>query len=198
MAIPVESVDNPVVARSLLEAIGGEVSNKPILVGEDNPYGGDPTFALYPSPAGSAGDRLCRKVLELTPSTYLREYDRANLCATKWSAPEAREVARSIMAQKNYVITLGAKVAKAFGLPTAPFAVHRVRLDLLDPLLLEETGGRLTFRPPGGPQVCVVAVLPHPSGRCRAWNEPKAFERARETLKKWSNDVIVSGAALLD
>jgi hypothetical protein len=30
---------------------------KPLLVGESNPYGGDPAFALYPSPPGCAGLR---------------------------------------------------------------------------------------------------------------------------------------------
>ena len=28
------------------------------------------------------------------------------------------------------------------------------------------------------------ACLPHPSGRCREWNKPGAWARARETVKE--------------
>lgn len=34
------------------------VTTKPILVGETNPYGGNPDYALYPDPPGSGGERL--------------------------------------------------------------------------------------------------------------------------------------------
>ena len=68
------------------------------------------------------------------------------------------------------VVALGARVAGALAacvrswLP-APFASAMVDYDGEDPFS------------PGWVQR--VAYLPHPSGRCRAWNEPGARERAR-------------------
>lgn len=62
---------------------------RPILVGEANPYGGDPRYALYPLPENSAGGRLCRLILKLEVRQYLRSFDRRNLCATKrWIAED--------------------------------------------------------------------------------------------------------------
>ena len=39
---------------------------RPIIVGEANPYGGDPAYALYPIPENSAGGRLCRLIMALS------------------------------------------------------------------------------------------------------------------------------------
>jgi hypothetical protein len=128
---------------------------KPLLVGEDNPYGSDPRYALYPEPPNSAGGRLCRLVLGLTVRQYIGHFNRVNLCAGKWSMAEARRNAGLIRrrAVDTPVILLGAKVCAAFDLPFAPFS---------------HSGS--------------IAILPHPSGRCRAWSEPGAFGRARGLL----------------
>lgn len=133
---------------------------RPLLVGEANPYGGDPYYALFPFPENSAGGRLCHKVLGLSQREYLSRFDRANLCATRWRAREARNSAIRIEVERaGFVAVLfGAKVARAFGLPFTPFEPPVKRL--------------MTF-----------VVLPHPSGRCRAWNEPGAFDRARTALR---------------
>jgi len=140
---------------------------RPLLVGEANPYGGDPEFALYPSPPGCAGDRLCRKVMGLDPDDYLERFDRVNLCPTKWSTREARVRASEILAgdhgaPRAYVL-LGSRVKAAFGVGHDPFSHFR------------------SLRELPGPQVFVV--LPHPSGLSRAWNAPGAYERARDTLR---------------
>lgn len=133
---------------------------KILLVGEHNPYGPDPRFALYPSPAGCAGERLCEKILGMSASAYLSEFDRVNLVTTpKWSAVTARIKANEIIVvgQRDRLVLLGAKVAAAFGLPSEPFQFH------------DRPWGR-------------ALVLPHPSGRCRAWNAAGAFERARDSF----------------
>ena len=142
---------------------------KPLLVGEANPYGGDPTFALYPSPPGCSGDRLCRLVMGLDPDDYLERFDRVNLCPSAWRVRVARENVSRILLEngewggRRRVVLLGAKVTRAFSLAFEPFT-HR----------LVETIGRSTH----------YVVLPHPSGLSRAWYEPGAFERARAVLRE--------------
>jgi hypothetical protein len=132
---------------------------KPLLVGESNPYGANPEFALYPAPRGCSGDRLCRLVLRMDPDAYLDAFERVNLCAGKWSMKAARARAGELLASRAAGVTvlLGARVCNAFGLAFVPFSVV-----------------------PGGDQV--VAILPHPSGLSRAWNEPGAYDRARSVL----------------
>src|ERR1019366_2424267 len=135
---------------------------KPLFVGESNPYGADPEFALYPAPRGCSGDRLCRLVLRMDPDAYLDSYERANLCAEPWSTPGAREAARRSFLARDYlkdgsqVVMLGANVTNAFGFNFAPFVVYAERF------------------------VC----LPHPSGLSRAWHEHGAFDKARGVLRR--------------
>lgn len=132
---------------------------KPLLVGELNPYGPSADFALYPSPTGSAGWRLCHKVLGLDEETYLIAYDRMNLCAHRWSIRAARDVAALIRAEREggVLVLLGAKVCSAFGWAYQPFTQVRENAEL----------------PPR------AVILPHPSGRSRAWQEPHAVWKAR-------------------
>lgn len=140
---------------------------KPLLVGEANPYGGDPDFALYPAPDGCSGHRLCTLILKMRRADYLREFERVNLCPYKWYMREARERAADLRTWRGPLILLGAKVAWAFGFdPFVPFTIS--------------DGGK-------------TLVLPHPSGLCRTWNEPNAFVRARELVAK----VVPSIAHLL-
>jgi hypothetical protein len=130
------------------------------LMGENNPYGSDPYFALYPEPEHSAGGRLCRLILGMREAAYLREFSRVNLLQRpKWSAPLARAAAAAFVASlgpHDAVILLGRKVHEAFHgkAPWVPFA---------------QVGGFLS--------------LPHPSGLCRIWNEPGAIEKTRAAVK---------------
>lgn len=126
-----------------------------LLVGEANPYGGDPGYALWTEPAGCAGERLCRLVMGLEPAEYYRRFERMNLCHREWKMKEARARA-SVIPYATYtkVVLLGAKVRQAFGVEGANFTTQ-------------------------GPFV----ILPHPSGLCREWHKPGAFERAREVLR---------------
>jgi hypothetical protein len=126
---------------------------KPLLVGELNPYGADPKHALFPYPERSAGGRLCHRILAMHRAEYLRSFDRVNLCVGKWSVPAARRRAFELRQLRQPTILLGVKVCNAFLVHFRPFEV---------------SGGCL--------------VLPHPSGLCRLWNEPGAYERARTAV----------------
>ncbi|HUT79289.1 MAG TPA: hypothetical protein VM285_16435 [Polyangia bacterium] len=127
---------------------------KTLLVGEMNPYGADPAFALYPLPEHASGGRLAR-ILGLHPREYLRTFDRVNLCTGKWSMRTARGEANRLNTLQesgrwDHMVLLGRKVCDAFCVRYEPFT---------------SCGSYL--------------VLPHPSGRCRAWSEAGAAERAR-------------------
>ncbi len=141
----------------------------PVLVGELNPYGSRPEFALYDSPEGSAGERMRRMVCGLRPHTY-RALSRHNLCVGEWSGPVARASARHLSCsyEGRVLVLLGRKVASAFGLAREPaFSIHR-------PPVFTLVGGPTT----------VHVLLPHPSGLCREWHEPGAFARARGLLRE--------------
>lgn len=145
---------------------------KPLFVGESNPYGSFPEFALYPEPQHSAGGRLCRLVLRLDPDDYLERFDRVNLCVGAWDLRAAAKEADRLRSEaaengSRTIVLLGAKVCSAFGLAFMPFTV-------IDGFSL-----RHPFADSGN-----VVRLPHPSGLSRAWGEPGAFERARATLRQ--------------
>jgi hypothetical protein len=145
-----------------------------MLIGESNPHGGDPAFALYPLPEGSAGWNLACVILGLSRAEYLRRFERRNLLAgPRWSIPEARRAALEVstsMSEGDRAILLGARVAAAFSLEYAPFEEREfvVRPGFVD------QAARSRF-----------LILPHPSGRCRAWNEPGAFARARGAVESF-------------
>lgn len=123
-----------------------------VIVGELNPYGSEPRYALHDLPVNAAGHRLRDKVLGLGRLSYFR-IPRFNLCTGKWAARDAAAEATRLQAlhPEAMFLLLGRKVATAFGLKDAE---------------LFSTVGRFV-------------VIPHPSGRCREWNDPTAFQRAR-------------------
>jgi len=134
---------------------------KPLLVGELNPYGSDPRYALYPMPERSAGGRLC-KILGLTMREYLSRFDRTNLCTGEWKLQAAREAAWNLsvaVKESRPIILLGVKVCTAFTLEYAPFT--------------KVTDNDEFY------------ILPHPSGKCRTWNNPSSVGRARELLAEF-------------
>lgn len=133
---------------------------RPLLLGECNPYGPDPEFALWPAPEGCSGWRLCRVILGLEPDDYLGKFDRANLLeGEKWSAPHARAAAHKIRERGHTaLVLLGAKVQSAFGYSGR------------EPFSREREGSRALF------------FMPHPSGRCLAWNDFTNIVRARDLV----------------
>lgn len=156
-----------------------------VLVGEVNPYATHPSYALYCVPRGSAGERLQRLVLALEPDAYLA-LPRYNLCERKWSAPQARKAAAEILQRHanetcdDVIVLLGRKVVEAFyggpeGCPQS---------DWPEPF----TTDHMAYAPLGGHETAAhsrkdnLVILPHPSGLCRAWAEPGAFQRARDLV----------------
>lgn len=135
-----------------------------LLVGEDNPYGADPRFALYHKPRHASGNRL-RQHLGLRDSTY-EKLAKINLCTKAWTIVEARVRALSVKYQVSrdldVIVLLGAKVRGAFGFAETEFFG-----------VVSEPG-----------VIPVFVVLPHPSGLSRPWNQPGAREEARKILKR--------------
>ncbi len=140
---------------------------KPILVGEYNPYGSDPYYALYPMPQGCAGERLCCDILGMYKKDYLEVFDRTNLCAGSWSITKAREKAESL--RGRYAVLLGSKVCAAYDVPFEPFASQY-------PGTPEGGGG--------------ILVLPHPSGRNRMWSDPDNLKRARDAMVAFLPQIV--------
>ena len=147
----------------------------PVLVGELNPYGDRPFFALFDDPPNSAGGRMRRLVTGLPPRTY-RSLHRHNLCVGSWSIREAR--AKAVLLKDHYsskevgFVLLGRKVSLAFGLEKqAPFS-QTIQDDF------------------------PMVILPHPSGLCRIWNEPGAFRRAQDILRSVFPGLPWGGQAL--
>lgn len=142
---------------------------RPILVGETNPYGSDQRYALYPAPAGSAGHRLCHFCMGLKVTTYIGSFERANLCTGKWKMKDARIAAAAIRERSTdgrVVVLLGARVCAAFGVEFRPF--EGFNLGILDGNCMHKSWK--------------FVILPHPSGRSRLWNAPDAPQRARALL----------------
>ena len=136
-----------------------------LVVGESNPHGSDPRLALYHRPRRASGNRL-RLIMGLSDAAYLRYLDRANLCVGRWSEQEARATMLELLGlvtrshEDTSLVLLGHRVLGASLAPAdfGYFQTKKVR--------------RVT-----------VASLPHPSGLCRAWNEPGSVERARAALR---------------
>lgn len=140
---------------------------KLVLVGEANPYGEDPRYALYDEPKKASGYRLRTLVLGLQRRTYF-QFERVNLCTGLWTLKKARAKAGDLMLNHPEAdfLLLGRKVASAFHLGKMPaFTV-----------VGRSTGGKFI-------------LLPHPSGLCREWDREGAFEQARELLRLHRPDV---------
>jgi hypothetical protein len=147
-----------------------------LLVGEDNPQSSADEHALFPYPPNCAGERLCNRIFALPwTSEYLSMW-RVNLCNPGWSDRVAGRRAWELLDQDapwTKLVLLGRKVAGIFQ-PIAnnrelePFSISRI-----------DTGHR-TF---------TVASLPHPSGRCREWNDHKNYERARGVMRALAPDI---------
>lgn len=131
-----------------------------VLIGELNPYSGDPRYALYDEPERASGHRLRTVILGLERRTYLdgSRIERGDLCVGRWTIGAARsQAARVLVARtESRLVLLGRKVASAFGF-----------------------GDVASFTVRGH---CIL--LPHPSGLCREWHRPGAVDRARELLRR--------------
>lgn len=146
-------------------------ASRVLLLGEDNPYGSDPEFALYCRPVRCSGDRL-RRIVGLSEEAYLALH-RKNLCDDAWSNARARIRARELLdssAPWRVIVLLGRKVTETF---------EKVVLE--GPLVAFATRACC-------PSMTLIS-LPHPSGRNSAlWNR-KAIDRARQLLREAAPEV---------
>ena len=157
-----------------------------VFVGEaPGRYGNQEEYArhqpLYPYPQHSAGWRLWN-MTGLTRMEYLR-IRRINLCpATEFpwnrrpTAREAREAADAIISSRRFedcnLVLLGRVVQAAFCRYNGP-----ADLPQMEWLRLMLPWGHPLGRTYTG---IMVALVPHPSGRSRWWNDPEN-RRAGET-----------------
>lgn len=127
---------------------------RPVLLGMNNPLSDRPEHALYPVPDGCTGHRLWTMLNERTGATktqYLRAFDRRNLIIGDWDPGEARLLGAEFVAKSDtvgrVVVVLGEGPRRALGL----------RKQLITPITLNGT---------------IYRQIPHPSGRCRFYNDP--------------------------
>lgn len=150
------------------EPLIGEVSVPPVLLlGEDNPYGSDPSFALYCHPTGCAGYRL-RRILGL-PEDLCLGLHRANLCDGAWSGPRAKQRASELLVPCSpypVIVMLGRKVTEAMR-----------RAAMVDEDIVP-------FSARGCCPGFTLVSLPHPSERNAAAWSGNARARAREILRE--------------
>lgn len=136
----------------------------------------EPRYALYPVPVGCTGYRLW-EMTGLPTSQYIK-LDRRNLLdywpgrqgqGDKFPVRAAREAAEAMtptLAGKR-VLMMGKGVAQAFGIEDPPLLRWATRITNLVP--------RCSFR---------WAVLPHPSGRNRWYNDEENRARAEAFVRR--------------
>jgi len=128
---------------------------RPSIVGMNNPQGNLP---LWPDPPGCTGWRMWQMITEVTGCNkrqYLHAVERVNIVEGKvWSAATARANARALQTrlEGRTTLLLGAAVPAALGRPRQPWGSWQLGYF-----------GR-------------YAVIPHPSGLNRWYNEQ--FNRA--------------------
>ena len=98
--------------------------------------------------------------LGMSMTEYLQVFDRVNLCGGPWHWDEARATAAALLrSDRKVLVLLGRKVSESFG------------VDVRAPAIAEVGGKKLL-------------IAPHPSGRCRLWNEPGMEDEVQMMLWK--------------
>ena len=141
-------------------------------MGELNPLGVDPRYALYDLPERSSGYRLRTLVMGVRRTTYNR-IKKLNLCTGEWSVPAARDRAWDVEVENpgSVLVLLGRRVWAAFGAEEFAHVVGRS-----EPFTLRHDSSGLNR----------YLLLPHPSGLNREWNDPASVDRARALLREVS------------
>lgn len=154
---------------------------RPLIIGQAPGRDTKAEFPMYPLPKGRAGDRLM-KLMGLDMRDYLKLFDRMNLIewfpgasvdGDKFPMRVARVAAtgaRPLLAGRT-VIMVGRGVSSAFGLDKQEF------------LEWAEMPVRRRCIVSKAPWKARVAVVPHPSGRSRWYNEGENRELAEKFLR---------------
>lgn len=131
---------------------------------------------------GPAGDALARWAGYASRDRLLEVVDAANLlpAGERWSVAVARERAANLapILRDRRVLLLGRRVAAAFGVAPPDRSLVGFEASVDAPLLRECQDARLA---------------PHPSGRCRAWNDEAVRARFRRWWASW-----VASSSLID
>lgn len=139
--------------------------SKILVIGEAPGDVGPPDTPLE----GAVGRRIA-ELAGLSWDDYLALTERRNLLAVNpgetWPTAEAAAAGDEMMPQlfSRRTILLGQRVARAFGARVPPLQ--------FEPIL------------EGRPDLGKWAVVPHPSGRNRWWNEPENRSAARRFLRE--------------
>jgi hypothetical protein len=148
---------------------------KPVLIGMNNPYNGDPRYALYPSPDISAGGRLCtmflaaanRAGIHADSFDYISGFERMNLINTPtWDPVSAKIASRTLKPtlMGREVIICGVSVLTMMDLQRHEWLCwHRRPPDLFE-------------------NSFDYVLIPHPSGRCREYNDPEVVVAVGDLL----------------
>lgn len=123
---------------------------KPVIIGMNNPRNGDPKFALYPHPPGSAGGRLFAMLKECRPDVkriqYRDAFTRVNMLQGPWSVAKARLVGpvfRMLLSGSDRdVLVLGQGPWDALGLPPSQGPLWKLELDGVRWRLIPHPSGR--------------------------------------------------------
>lgn len=157
-----------------------------LLVGEDNPQSSNPSDALYPYPVHCAGWNFAENIANVGTGHQLATW-RTNLCAGRWAAKEARARARALVVTEGVpwrvIVMLGRKVADAFRYANPTTSIPTI--EKFEPFTVTRIIHRVNPSPaPTKADLDWIALvsLPHPSGRCRDWNNPANVHRARALL----------------
>jgi len=139
---------------------------KTVLLGMNNPVSSRPEHALFPYPPGCTGYRVWQllrtRLPEVSRSDYLSGFDRVNLIhSRRWDKAAALHSARRLpsLYQGRTILVFGAAVRDALDLPAV--LIHPVQKD-----------------------GCEWRQLPHPSGRCRWYNDPDCATLAAALLEE--------------
>lgn len=159
-----------------ITSLGSDACRNVLLVGELNPYGAQPGYALYYQPENSAGGRLQRLILGLAARRWYLPIWRTNLCVGTWDDDEARQrMVRltSTSAPWRTIVLLGKRVAAAYS------SGQRLWPGV-DPFVVRQHATISTAIT----AAFSILPLPHPSGRnASSWHDAD-IERAREILRK--------------
>jgi hypothetical protein len=127
------------------------------------------SLPMFPHPPGSAGGRLLA-ISGMPVEAYFGRLVRANLCGQKFLLTEARGSARALYYRWRTV-----------GEPRTRFVLCGRRVaDAFAHVLEAPDAGWFRRREWAGIE---YAAIPHPSGRCREYNDPSYVERAREVVR---------------
>lgn len=149
---------------------GPDACRRLLLVGELNPYGADPDYALYYEPPHSAGGRLQRLVLGLPARQWYLPIWRVNLCVGDFDHEDAAARAAELQGDAPWmtIVMLGRRVQRAFGMPRKSGGINE--RDFWHTVSTIGAARRLIG-------------IPHPSGRNPAWNDRGNIERARSLMR---------------